>query len=252
MLSIIPLAGLPLIGAGDDLAALISAAMAKASLSFEDGDVLVVAQKIVSKAEGRMVSLASVQPGAEAEALAQRTGKDEALCQLILDESAAVVRTAPNLVIVRNRQGVVLANAGIDASNVADPHGTPSVLLWPVDPDDSAARLRAALQPQGTHVAIIVSDSLGRAWRMGTMGTAIGVAGMEPLRDQCGEADLFGRTLMATITGVADEIAAAASLVIGEGGEGTPVALVRGARYVRTDGAGSGALIRNAQQDLFR
>lgn len=252
MLSVIPLPGLPLIGAGDDLVALISSAMKQASLSFQDGDVLVVAQKIVSKSEGRIVQLASVSPGAEAQALAKRTGKDAALCQLILDEAQEVVRTAPNLVIVRNRQGVVLANAGIDASNVAHPDDASCVLLWPIDPDASAQRLRAALQPGGQHVSVIISDSLGRAWRMGTLGTAIGVAGMVPLRDQCGESDLFGRTLMATVTGVADEIAAAASLVIGEGGEGVPAALVRGARYIRSEGAGLGPMIRNAQQDLFR
>ncbi len=252
MLSVFPVPGLPLIGAGDDLAALILAAMAKASLSFEDGDVLVVAQKIVSKAEGRMVALASVEAGDDARALSAKTGKDPALCQLILDEASEVVRTAPNLVIVRNRHGVVLANAGIDASNVADPESAAQVLLWPLDPDASAARLRAALQPECTHLSVIVSDSLGRAWRMGTMGTAIGVAGMLPLRDQCGDTDLFGRTLVATLTGVADEIAAAASLMMGEGGEGVPAAIVRGARTVRAEGAGSASLIRTAQQDLFR
>jgi coenzyme F420-0:L-glutamate ligase/coenzyme F420-1:gamma-L-glutamate ligase len=174
------------------------------------------------------------------------------LCQLILDEAAEVVRTAPNLVIVRNRHGVVLANAGIDASNVADPESAAQVLLWPLDPDASAARLREALQPTHADISVIVSDSLGRAWRMGTMGTAIGVAGMLPLRDQCGDTDLFGRTLVATVTGVADEIAAAASLMMGEGGEGVPAAIVRGARFVSAEGSGSATLIRSAQQDLFR
>lgn len=252
MLSVFPVPGLPLIGAGDDLAALILAAMAKASLSFQDGDVLVVAQKIISKAEGRMVALVDVRPGAEAASLAQQSGKDVALCQLILDEADEVVRTAPNLVIVRNRQGVVLANAGIDASNVADPDEAAKVLLWPLDPDASAGRLRQALQPKGGHLAVIISDSLGRAWRMGTMGTAIGAAGMHPLHDQCGDQDLFGRTLQATVIGMADQIAAAASLVMGEGAEGIPVALVRGAPYQRADAGGMALVIRAPHQDLFR
>jgi coenzyme F420-0:L-glutamate ligase/coenzyme F420-1:gamma-L-glutamate ligase len=218
-----------------------------------DGDVVVVAQKVVSKTEGRAVPLASVTPGAAAREAAARADKDPAVVELIAAESQELVRVVPGVIIARHRTGHVLANAGIDASNVPADQG-PTVLLWPEDPDASARRLRAALEARfGVTVAVIVSDSLGRAWRMGTMGHAIGVAGLKPLRDRRGETDLFGRELQATVIGVADEIAAAASLAIGEAAEGTPAALVRGATYERDEGeAGVGALLRPLEKDLFR
>jgi coenzyme F420-0:L-glutamate ligase/coenzyme F420-1:gamma-L-glutamate ligase len=175
------------------------------------------------------------------------------LAELIAAESSELMRVRENLVIARHRLGHVTANAGIDASNVADPAGPETVLLWPLDPDASTARLRAALQERfGVRLAVIMSDSLGRAWRAGTMGTAIGSAGMKPLRDRRGETDLFGRELKATIIGVADEIAAAASLVIGEAAEGTPAVLVRGAIYDPSDEAVALDLLRPLEQDLFR
>ena len=251
-LSVAPVKGLPMFNPGDDLARAIGDAIAAGGGSLRDGDVVVVAQKAVSKVEGRKVELASVTPSPEAHALAEQTGKDAALCHLILSESQAVMRTRKDLVIVRHRLGQVMANAGIDASNVADPNGPPTVLLWPEDPDASARSLRDAFVARfGVKVAVIVSDSLGRAWRVGTMGSAIGVAGIRPLRDRRGETDLFGRTLEATVIGVADEIAAAASLVIGEASEGVPAAVVRGATYPAEEG-GVAEMLRPHAEDLFR
>jgi coenzyme F420-0:L-glutamate ligase/coenzyme F420-1:gamma-L-glutamate ligase len=190
---------------------------------------------------------------AEGSALAHDSGKPEALAELIVAESSELMRVRENLVIARHRIGHVTANAGIDASNVAAPDRPETVLLWPLDPDASAAGLRQALQARfGVRLAVIMSDSLGRAWRVGTQGTAIGVAGMKPLRDRRGETDLFGRELKATIVAVADEIAAAASLVIGEASEGVPAALVRGAVYEPSEDGVALDLLRPLDQDLFR
>ncbi len=250
-LSATPLPGIPIIAAGDDLAQLIGDAIARQGIGPEQDDVIVVAQKIVSKAEGRTAHLADVTPGAEAIRLAHISAKDPRLVELILSETIEVLRAVQGVVITRHRHGHVLANAGIDGSNVAGRDDI--VLLWPEDPDRSAHKLRAAIRARfGVRVAVIISDSLGRAWRLGTLGTAIGIAGMLPLRDQRGETDLFGRELKATITAVADEIAAAASLVIGEGAEGTPVAIVRGARYAVDESVGVSDILRPVDQDLFR
>jgi coenzyme F420-0:L-glutamate ligase/NADPH-dependent F420 reductase len=251
--SIHPVWGLPLFGAEDDLAGAIAEGLIANGLAPEDGDVLVVAQKVVSKVEGRAVALAEVTASQKARGLADETGKPAALAELIIAESSELMRVRENLVVARHRTGHVTANAGIDASNVADPDGPETVLLWPTDPDASAARLRRSLEEHfGVRLAVIVSDSLGRAWRSGTIGTAIGVAGMNPVRDRRGEVDLFGRELKATLVGVADEIAAAASLVIGEAAEGVPAALVRGAIFEPSDEAGAVDLIRPLDQDLFR
>lgn len=251
--SVRALAGLPLFACGDGLAGAILEALKGIGEGLDDGDVVVVAQKVVSKVEGRAVRLANVAPGAKALETAAQAEKDPAVVELIASEALELMRVAPGVIITRHRTGHVLANAGIDASNVAG-DAEASVLLWPLDPDASARRLRAELEAaSGVRIAVIVSDSLGRAWRMGTIGSAIGVAGMKPLRDRRGERDLFGRELKATVTGVADEIASAASLVIGEAAEGTPVAIVRGARYEpdETD-AGVGDLLRPLDRDLFR
>ncbi|WP_201765248.1 coenzyme F420-0:L-glutamate ligase [Phenylobacterium zucineum] len=246
--------GLPLLAPGDDLAALLAAGLDREGLRPESGDVLVVAQKAVSKVEGRFVRLAEVTPSARAIELSAATGKPAPLCEVILSESVEIVRTRPGLVITRHRTGVVLANAGVDASNVAPTEEPETVLLWPLDPDASARRLRGELQARYGRAApaVIVSDSLGRAWRLGTTGQAIGVAGLAPTRDRCGERDLFGRVLQATVTGVADEIAAAASLVLGEGDEGVPAALVRGASWTASDAAGLPDLLRPIADDLFK
>jgi coenzyme F420-0:L-glutamate ligase/NADPH-dependent F420 reductase len=252
-LQIHPIVGLPLFAAGDDLAGAIAEGILANGLAPEDGDVIVIAQKIASKVEGRARTLADVPLTAAGEELARQSGKPTAVSELILADSAEIMRVRENLVITRHRLGHVAANAGIDASNVAALDGPETVLLWPLDPDASVARLRQALQARfGVRLAVIMSDSLGRAWRMGTVGTAIGVAGMNPVRDRRGESDLFGRELKATIVAVADEIAAAASLVIGEAAEGVPAALVRGAVYEPSEEGVATDLLRPAEQDLFR
>lgn len=252
-LQIHPIAGLPLFAAGDDLAAAIAEAIVAGALAPVDGDVIVIAQKIASKVEGRTRLLEDVSLTGAGRELSRQTGKPEALAELIVAESSEVMRVRENLVITRHRLGHVAANAGIDASNVAALDEPDTVLLWPADPDASAARLREALQARfGVRLGVIMSDSLGRAWRMGTVGTAIGVAGMKPLRDRRGESDLFGRELKATIVAVADEIAAAASLVIGEAAEGIPAVLVRGAVYEPSEEGAALDLLRPPEQDLFR
>ena len=242
-LQLFALPGLPMVQAGEDLAALLSAAMARAGLVPESGDVLAVAQKIVSKAEGRSIALASVQPSAAAHELAEQTGKDARLVELILSESQYVVRARPNLIIVKHRLGFVMANAGIDQSNIGnDGHA----LLLPHDPDGSAAALAARLG-----LPVVITDSFGRAWRRGTVGVAIGAAGLPALRDLRGQPDLFGRTLMVSITGFADEIAAAAGLVMGQGAEGQPAVLLRGLSWPGAENPAS-ELLRPAAEDLFQ
>ena len=242
-LQLFALPNLPMVQVGDDLAAQLSAAMARAGLAPEPGDVLAIAQKIVSKAEGRSIALASVAPSQAARDLAAQTGKDARLVELILSESERVVRARPNLIIVKHRLGFVMANAGIDQSNVGeDGHA----LLLPRDPDASAAALAARLG-----LPVVITDSFGRAWRRGTVGVAIGAAGLPALQDLRGRPDLFGRTLMVSITGFADEIAAAAGLVMGQGAEGIPAVLLRGLAW---SGAVNPAaeLLRPAQEDLFQ
>ena len=206
---------------GDDLAALIAEGYAQAGEAATSGDVLVVAQKIVSKSEGRYADLATVTPGEEARELARRTEKDPRLVELILSESRRVVRHRPNVIIVEHRLGFVMANAGIDSSNVEPSEGDERVLLLPRDPDGSAQRLREGLRERlGADCAVIVNDSVGRAWRIGTVGLALGAAGLPSLLDLRGRDDLFGRPLEVTQVALADELAAAASLLQGEADEG--------------------------------
>lgn len=244
------LPGVPLARPGDDLCRMVINALDAAAISLEDGDVVVLAQKIVSKAEGRQVALASVTPSPSALELAGKTGKDPRLVELILSEADDIVRVRPDLIIVRHRLGLVLANAGIDQSNVDAGEG-PQALLLPIDPDASAAKLRAALhEATGRTVAVLVIDSLGRPWRVGTIGTAIGVAGISALLNLRGQPDLNGRKLVSSELGLADEIAAAASLVMGQAAEGTPIALVRGLDYT-ADGSTARALLRPRAMDLF-
>jgi coenzyme F420-0:L-glutamate ligase/NADPH-dependent F420 reductase len=250
--SVQPVLGLPMFAAGDDLAQAIGDALLAANERLKAGDVVVVAQKVVSKCEDRVVPLSSVTPRERAREMAAASEKDPAACELMLREASEVMRAAPGVVITRHRTGHVLANAGLDASNVLAEHGE-VLLLWPHDPDASARALRTALEARfGVRLGVVVSDSLGRAWRLGTTGHAIGVAGLKPLRDRRGESDLFGRELQATLIGVADEIAAAASLVMGEAAEGIPAAVVRGAAYVADEAAGVGEMLRPVEQDLFR
>jgi coenzyme F420-0:L-glutamate ligase / coenzyme F420-1:gamma-L-glutamate ligase len=243
------LPGIPLIAAGDDVAAIIVASLRDAGLALATGDVLVLAQKIVSKAEGRSVDLATVTPSPRAITLGKETGKDARLVELILAESTEVLRHRPGVLIVAHKLGLVLANAGVDRSNV---DGREHVLLLPRDPDRSCAELRRAIAAAtGVEVGVMIIDSIGRAWRNGTIGTAIGVAGLPGLLDLRGTPDLYGRPLETTEVGLADELAAAASLVMGQAGEGRPVVLARGLGYGRRDGTAR-ELVRPREKDLFR
>ena len=251
-LSLVPLAGFPLVEPGDDLARLIADAMEQNALAPGAGDVLVLAQKIVSKAEGRYVRLADVTPGAEALALAEQAEKDPRLVELILAESSEVIRVRPGVIIVEHRNGYVLANAGIDRSNIRTSTDDPRVLLLPEDADRSAARLREALAGYlGIELPVLINDSVGRAWRNGTVGIAIGCAGLNPLYNQIGERDLFGNVLEVTEPAVADELAAAASLVMGQAAEACPAVLARGVA-VSDAGADARALLRDKSMDMFR
>ncbi len=246
---------MPLIRPGMSLAHEIAAAMRRSGDDLLSGDVCVVAQKIVSKAEGRQVDLALVEPGDEARAVAEETRRDPRMIQLILDESSEILRASEAAVIARHRTGHVLANAGIDASNV-EPADGETVLLWPVDPDESARRIRKELAAEtGLRPAVVIADSMGRAWRIGTVGAAIGWAGLTVLEDRRGTGkDLFGRTLQATHIAIADAVAGFATLAMGEGDEGTPIVIVRGAgRWVSDeDGPGADSGLRPVAEDMFR
>ena len=240
-----------MVAAGDDLAALLVDGIRAQQLSLDDGDVLVVAQKIVSKAEGRLVRLSAVTASPEAKALAQETDKDPRLVQLILDESTEVVRKKPGVLIVRHALGIVGAHAGIDQSNIE--HGEDEgALLLPKDPDASAAALHEELRRRTSrHVGVIVSDSANRPWRLGTVGIAIGAAGIATLHDQRGGTDLFGRELKVTLSNRADSLATAATLVMGETTERIPAALIKGlAPDAECDNAA--AMLRPLEEDLFR
>jgi coenzyme F420-0:L-glutamate ligase/coenzyme F420-1:gamma-L-glutamate ligase len=252
------LPGIPVVEPGDDLAALVAEGLRRAEIVLADGDVLVVASKAVSRAEGRFVDLTTVEPSARAREVAAEVQKDPVIVELILRESAAISRAAPGVLVVRHKTGVVGANAGIDASN-ARPSGAPEasgpwVLLLPESPDRSAARLREALAPGGSPgIGVVISDSLGRPFRLGTVGAAIGVAGMPSLSDRRGELDLFGRALELTVTAPADQIAAAADLVAGQANEGRAVVHVRGLGFdAPEDGGGVGELYRDPSKDLYR
>jgi coenzyme F420-0:L-glutamate ligase / coenzyme F420-1:gamma-L-glutamate ligase len=244
--------GIPRVAKDDDLVALIGEGLARGGIVPRCGDVFVLTQKIVSKAEGRMVDLATVKPSTEAIELADKVQKDPRLVELILSESVRVVRARPGVLIVEHLLGLVMANAGIDQSNVGSPDDPQRVLLLPVDPDGSAAILRRRLSQRfGVPVAVVISDSFGRAWRRGTCGVAIGAAGLPSLMDLRGAPDLFGRELQVSVTGHADEIAAAASLVMGQGAEGQPVVMVRGLTWSGPDNTAS-ELVRPAAEDMFR
>jgi len=251
--SIFALEGMPGIKPGMSLSAEILDAARGNGVAWQDGDILVLAQKIVSKAEGRIAHLGDVSPSAEAEALALTTGKDARLVELVLRESNEVLRARTNVLIVEHRLGHVMANAGIDRSNVdAAPDDEDIALLLPEDPDRSAARLRTEIEhATGRQIGVIISDSFGRPWRIGTVGVAIGVAGPPAVLDRRGDPDLFGRKLQITEIGFADAVAAAAVLVMGEGDEGCPVAIVRGLAW-SDSGQGSRDALRPRSQDLFR
>ncbi len=241
-----------LVEPGDDLAAITIAAFAANGLTLAEGDVLVVAQKVVSKAEGCYVDVTTVEPSARAMALAAEVDKDPRFVEVVLGETKRVVRHRPGLLIVEHRLGFVMANAGIDHSNIPTGGGGERVLLLPRDPDGSARVLRDRLtETFGVSVAVIISDSFGRPWRKGTVGIAIGAAGLPSVIDMRGQPDLFGRELLVTETGFADEIAAAAGLLMGQADEALPMVLVRGLRWSATEAAAA-ALVRPAEHDLFR
>jgi len=253
-LTLTPLQHIPLIRHGDNLADIVVNAIGKNNIEIKDDDILVFAQKIISKAEGRAVNLVTVTPSQRAIELARQTDKDARVVELILQESNEVLRTRPGTIIVEHKLGFVCANAGIDHSNVAGvgDRAEEWVLLLPAEPDRSAEKMRSDIQSEtGKRIGILIIDSHGRAWRNGTVGIAIGIAGIPGLEDLRGKPDLFNFTLRITQVGVADELAAAASLVMGQAAEGIPVVHVRGFPYPLREGSLK-ELIRPKEQDLFR
>ncbi len=251
-LEFITLQNFPLVEPGDNLLTLIIQSLQDSGVELENDDVLVLAQKVISKAENRYAYLNEIEASKEAIELAAKTDKDPRVVELILNESVDVVKHRKGAIIVEHRLGYVHANAGIDQSNIHSDSDNPRVLLLPINPDKSAAQLRQGLQQQtGKQVAIIVNDSAGRAWREGTMGFAIGTAGFEPVVDLIGQVDLFDRPLEATTVAIADELAAAGSFLMGQAAEGAPVVLIRGAK-LPTSNQGSKALIRARAIDMFR
>jgi coenzyme F420-0:L-glutamate ligase/coenzyme F420-1:gamma-L-glutamate ligase len=249
-LELFALPGLPMVRAGDDLPALILAGLKRAGQVLCDRDVVVIAQKIVSKAEGRTVDLADVVPSAAAVKLAAEVGKDPRIVEVVLSDSVKVVRSRPNLMIMQHRLGFVMANAGVDQSNVAEADGHHRALLLPLDPDGSAEAIRFALA-RFADVGVVISDSFGRPWRRGTSGVAIGAAGIPSVIDLRGQPDLFGRILEVSIIGFADEIAAAASLLQGQAAEAQPVVVVRGLTW-HAPNLPVADVIRPPEEDLFQ
>jgi len=257
-LSLTAIPDLPMVEPGDDLVSQIGNAIEAMGEQLLDDDVLVLAQKIVSKAEGRYRDLRDVVPSPEASAIGLEVDKDPRKVQAILDESNEVVRKRPGVLIVEHKLGFVQANAGIDQSNIEYEQGAEDLLclLLPVDPDASARAMRVAVRERyGINIGVIINDSIGRAWRNGSLGLAIGVAGFTALEDYIGGTDLFGRELVVTQVGAADELAAGASLVMGQTTEKTPVVLVRGyepREPVEAERRGVQPLIRDRDMDMFR
>jgi coenzyme F420-0:L-glutamate ligase/coenzyme F420-1:gamma-L-glutamate ligase len=251
-LQLVALQGLPEVQPGDDLPALLLSAAQRSGEQIQNGDVIILAQKIVSKAEGRYVRLGDVTPSARAKELARSVSKDPRLIELVLQESTDVLRHRQDVIVVEHLRGFILANAGIDASNVALGGEDEYVLLLPKDPDASAHAIRTQLErATGKRLGVVINDSLGRAWRKGTVGTALGASGLTTLRDLRGHPDRRGRKLRATEVGVGDEVAAAASLLMGQADEGSPAVLLRGFPYELGNG-NCADLIRPKVMDLFR
>jgi len=253
-LTFTPLPQMPLIFPGDNLADLLIASLQTARITLEDGDILVVTQKIVSKAEGRLINLETISPSKEAIDLATKSEKDPRLVEVILRESKEVLRVRPGTIIVEHKLGFVCASAGIDHSNVEGKGSNPEnwVLLLPKDPDHSALEIRRRIKiATGIRIGVLIIDSHGRAWRLGTIGTAIGISGLPGLVDERGWKDLFGYRLRITMVAAADELAAASSLVMGEAAEGIPAVHVRGFPHPLREGSIK-ELIRPKDNDLFR
>ncbi|MDZ4159163.1 MAG: coenzyme F420-0:L-glutamate ligase [Anaerolineaceae bacterium] len=254
MLTIQPISGMPLVSQGDDLGMIITDLCRKSAIHVAEGDIFVLAQKIVSKSEGRLVNLTQIDASPAAIQLAQETGKDPRFVELVLRESKSVLRKRAGVLIVEHNLGFICANAGIDHSNVKGSWGDPAdwVLLLPENPDRSADTIRRRLQALfGFRLGVLVIDSHGRAWRMGTVGVAIGISGIPGLVDLRGKEDLFGYRLQITQVAAADELAAAASLMMGQAAEASPVVHVRGFPYPLRESA-LGELIRPLDEDLFR
>lgn len=240
----------PMVTERDDIGALILETCAKNDFPLQDDDIVVIAQKIISKAEGRLVELKDIKPSVRANFLAEKTDKDPRLVELILRESNEVVKQRDIILIVEQKLGIVMANAGIDQSNVDQEE--PSALLLPIDPDQSARNIRQHIANQtNKDVGVIINDSIGRAWRWGTVGHAIGVSGVPSLWDRRGDKDLYDKALEITEVGTADEIAAAASLMMGQASEGRPVVIMRGLHMPKVD-EGLKPLLRPKEKDLFR
>lgn len=242
----------PLIGPGDDLAAIIIGNLERNAIVLDSNDVVILAQKIVSKAEGRLVRLADITPSARALEIAHETRKDGRMVELILSESNAIIAQKPGVLIVEHRLGYIMANAGIDQSNIDHPDGEEYALLLPQDPDSSCQQLKDKLDAHfGVNVGVIINDSFGRPWRMGVTGVALGSAGLPSLVGLIGQPDLFGRAMRVSEIAFADEIAAAASLLMGQTDAGKPVIHLRGLHWNSPANPAS-TLLRPKQQDLFR
>jgi coenzyme F420-0:L-glutamate ligase / coenzyme F420-1:gamma-L-glutamate ligase len=251
-LTLLAVPGIPLLQPGDDLGAIIIAAIDKAGLAPRNNDVLAVAQKVVSKVQGRYVDLATVTPSARAKEVAIEVDKDPRLVEVILGESSRVVRSGPNVLVVEHRMGFIVANAGVDRSNVPRAAGAEPVLLLPENPDAAAEALRLRFEEHfGVRLGVVINDSFGRPWRRGTVAVALGAAGIPALNNLRGQPDLYGYPLTVTETALADELAAAASLLMGQADEGHPVVLVSGLPPTE-EPIPARALIRPASEDLFR
>lgn len=250
--SFLPLPGIPLVEPGDDLAAILANVLRSTKVGLCNGDILVIAQKIVSKAEGRYVDLDQVVPSEQAVALARQTGKDPRHVEIILSESEEILKVGRHVVIAAHTLGFVMANAGIDESNIAHGEGSGRVLLLPRNPDGSAMELKKQLdQIFGVSIGVLINDSFGRPWRNGVVGVALGAAGLPSLVDRVGSEDLFGRKLRVTEIAVADELASAGSLMMGQAAEGIPAVLVRGFRLDAPERPAA-TLVRSRERDLFR
>jgi len=251
-LEIIGVTGIPLLKKGDHLDEILLKAISDMDLKIQEGDVLVIAETAVAKAEGNIIKLEYMEPGATAMELASKTGKDPELVEAILQESEEVIKVGPDFIISETKHGFVCANAGIDESNVEEGLATPI----PHNPDKIASEIRSKIQNiTGAKIAVIISDTQGRAFREGAIGVAIGISGMDPLWDRSGEKDLYGRELKTTSIAVADELASAASVVMGQADEGIPIVLIRGVNYLehlKNDSANIKPLIRPKKYDVFR
>ena len=249
-IEIIAVENLPRIARGNNIAKLIVDSTEKQNTPIQEKDVIVITHKIVSKAEGNVVDLDDVSPSERAKELAMKTGKEPDLVEVILRETHEIVRVGPNSLITENKRGIVSANAGVDKSNV---EGERNIALLPKNPDASAQDIRREIKKLTNHdVAVIISDTHGRPLRMGEINVAIGVAGIKPTRDRRGEKDLFGYVLKVKQTAIADELASAAELVIGQASEGIPAAIIRGYKYPASETASAKELTRPKETDLFR